>query len=51
MSLYELEDQDIKNLLGIINKSNITGDSAEAIVILKNKLRCPKKEETKDGGK
>ena len=50
MALYELDDQDVKNLIGIINKSNITGDSAEAIIILKNKLRI-KKEEIKDGGK
>lgn len=38
MAQVELNEMDVKNLLAIINQAQIKGDTAETIVILKQKL-------------
>jgi len=41
---YELTDEQIKGLLALIANSNIKGESAEFIVVLKTALQNPIKE-------
>ena len=41
---YELDELDIKNLIVIIDKTTITGNMAETIVALKQKLGKPANE-------